>query len=190
MKKPMAIFGASVISVMAVVVVAMNTGEIEPVSVDETVSLPERTLRKVVKDFLQIEDETSEDPVSELAVGELRKERDRLVVNDALPPAAETLRTSVEEMRLEVERINQEAEEAEGRVGGKDVYSKETDQLLLEADLLIAEVSQKYGITQDEISALTNMQPETADPELIELNSKLEQLDDEMIELERRAGSF
>ncbi|MBA1446332.1 MAG: hypothetical protein M3H12_07725 [Chromatiales bacterium] len=190
MKKPMAIFGASVISVMAVVVVAMNTGEIEPVSVDETVSLPERTLRKVVKDFLQIEDETSEDPVSELAVGELRKERDRLVVNDALPPAAETLRTSVEEMRLEVERINQEAEEAEGRAGGKDVYSKETDQLLLEADLLIAEVSQKYGITQDEISALTNMQPETADPELIELNSKLEQLDDEMIELERRAGSF
>lgn len=93
-------------------------------------------------------------------------------------------------MRLEVERINQEAEEVEGRVGGKDVYSKETEQLLAEADLLMAEVSQKYGITQGEILALTDIQPETTDPELIELNSKLEQLDDEMIELERRAGSF
>ncbi|MBL3535620.1 MAG: hypothetical protein JMN27_17585 [gamma proteobacterium endosymbiont of Lamellibrachia anaximandri] len=70
------------------------------------------------------------------------------------------------------------------------LYSKETEQLLAEADLLIAEVSRKYDITQDEISALTNMQPETTDPELIELDSKLEQLDDEMIELERRAGGF
>ncbi len=190
MKKPIAIIGASVISVMAVVVVAVNTGEIEPAAVDETVSLPERTLRNVVKDFLQTEDDFSEDLVSELAAGELRKERDRLVVNDALPPAAETLRTSVEEMRLEVEHINQEAEEAEGRVGGKNVYSKETEQLLTEADQLIAEVSRKYGITQGEISALTDLQPETTDPELIELNSKLEQLDDEMIKLERRAGSF
>ncbi|MBL3527637.1 MAG: hypothetical protein JMN27_09145 [gamma proteobacterium endosymbiont of Lamellibrachia anaximandri] len=120
MKRPIVIIGASVISVIAVLVIAMNTGEIEPVAVEETVALPERTLRNVVKDFLQIEVDASEGPASELAVGELRKEQDRLVVNDALPPAAETLRTSVEEMRLEVERINQEAEEAEGRVGDKD----------------------------------------------------------------------
>lgn len=85
MKRQTAIFSASVISVMAVLAVAMNTGEVEPVSVDETVTLPERTLRNVVKDFLQIEGDASEGQASELAVGELRKERNRLVVNDALP---------------------------------------------------------------------------------------------------------
>ena len=104
---------------------------------------------------------------------QLRQEGQRAVVPGSLPPKLQALKT-------ELDTLNQEMAEAISTAEPQDTAA--TDQLILDADTLIAQTNQRLGLDTSEIDQGLMRRIPPTDPVLIELNQKIDTLDAELLD--------
>lgn len=104
---------------------------------------------------------------------QLRQEGPRTVVPGTLPPKLSALKT-------ELNTLNQEMADAIATAEPQDTAA--TEQLILDADTLIAQTNQRLGLDTSEIDQGLMRRVPPTDPVLIELNQKIDTLDAELLD--------
>ena len=119
------------------------------------------------------------------SAGEIKEENisadGRVVVPRALPPELKKLDSEVAKLTTELQ------EKVSGiQATALSTAGTEAEKIIQQADKLIAETNQKYGIDTSHVPAVLDSFPPITDPELKQIQEKLDTIDRDIQELERR----
>jgi len=104
---------------------------------------------------------------------QLRQEGERVVVPGTLPPQLATLKTELDTLNQEMADVLQTAQ---------PLNTTQIDQLIQNADALIAQTNQQLGLDTSHIAEELTRRVIPTDPVLIELNQKMDTLDAELMD--------
>lgn len=111
-----------------------------------------------------------------------RTDDGRVIVEGTLPPELKKLDVELTKLTAEVQEKQQQIalQVVSTESGGK------AERIVQQADQLVAETNKKHGIDTSYIAAILSSSPPITDPELKKIDSKVEAVDKEIQELERR----
>ncbi len=104
-----------------------------------------------------------------------------IVIKDALPPELKMLdteiaglNTALQEERVKVQPVTSPSSDAQA------------EKIIQQADKLVAETNKKHGIDTSHVAAIMASSPPITDPELKQIQEKLDVVDKDIHELEQR----
>lgn len=113
---------------------------------------------------------------------EQRTDDGRVTVEGTLPP-------ELKKLDAELTKLTAEVQEKQQQIALQVVSTEsdaKTEKIVQQADQLVAETNKKHGIDTSHIAAILSSSPPITDPELKQIDSKVEAVDKEIQELERR----